>query len=606
MGEQYQYSSLASSSQIRLLHLHPNKNLLSPCVRCDIVPVDLNATPLPSYEALSYVWGSNEKPFRVACDKRSSISVTASLYHALRDLRLENEIRTLWADAICINQADVPERNGQVLLMDRVYKGAKQVVTYVGEGTDERYLGILLAQQLCDLVAKTFPKSPDPRMQNPERYTELGLPHRDDPRWGYLHAVFSLPWSSRMWIVQESTLNENMVMMCGRLVFPWSMLGDLEILASQDMVPRLATAPSAPDTFGPSDVIESRPSPTGIMSALRKAAKFDYLQHETLQLLLQKCHTLGSTDPRDKVYALFNIAKDREALGIVPDYGLPVAHVYIDVAVRILKADSHLDLLSSVFGKKSVSVPSWVPDWTQTGYSLLEATVAVRNGLYCASGTTRSDVKYDKQLNAITISGAIVDRIAKTMGKVWPTKLQRKPAWIEDQVQMAADLPAYGTAKTGTNAFWRTLVANLVQPEGLSQPSEATDDYGKYFQAYVKLQNLLAQAEAGNDVSIRKEEHDMALAFQTSMIRVVASRSLCTTEGGYLVMAPVGVERGDCVCILSGGKLPYIVRAPKGEEEPGMIEKTRWHFIGDAYVHGLMKGEATRRTSLKFENIVLV
>ena len=89
-----------------------------------------------------------------------------------------------------------------------------------------------------------------------------------------------------MWIVQESTLNENMIMMCGRLVFPWSMLGDLEILASQDLVPQLATVRSAPDNFGPSDVIESRPSSIGIMSALRKAAKLDYLQHETLQLLL--------------------------------------------------------------------------------------------------------------------------------------------------------------------------------------------------------------------------------------------------------------------------------------------------------------------------------
>ena len=72
---------------------------------------------------------------------------------------------------------------------------------------DERYLGILLAQQLCDHVAKSYPNPPDPRMQDPERYTELGLPHRQDPRWGYLQAVFSLPWSSRMWIVQESTVN---------------------------------------------------------------------------------------------------------------------------------------------------------------------------------------------------------------------------------------------------------------------------------------------------------------------------------------------------------------------------------------------------------------
>ena len=467
--------------------------------------------------------GSNEKPFQVACDKTSCIPVTASLYHALRDLRSKNEIRTIWADAICINQNDVPDRNHQVLLMDRVYSSAQKVVTYIAEGTDERYLGILLAQQLCDHAAKSYPNPPDLRMQDPERYPELGLPHRDDPRWGYLQAVFSLPWSSRMWIVQESTLNENMVMMCGRLVFPWSMLGDLEILASQNMVPGLATAPLAPDSFGSSDLIESRPSSIGIMSTLRKAAKLNYLHHETLQLLLQKCHFMASTDPRDKVYALFNIARDRETLGIIPDYGLSVANIYVDVAARILKSDSHLDLLSSVFGNKSVSLPSWVPDWTQSGPSLLEPTVAVRNGIYCASGETTSDVRYDSELNIITTSGALVDRIAKTIGKIWPTKLQRKPAWIEDQIQMVAELSAYGTIKAGTDAFWRVLIANLAQPVGLVQPSEATDDYLYYFQAYVKLQNLLAQAEAGANGRISEKEHHMGLAFQTSMVRVAAT-----------------------------------------------------------------------------------
>jgi hypothetical protein len=105
----YQYLSLESASQIRLLCLHPNKELLSPHVRCDIVQVDLNAAPLPSYEAMSYVWGSDEKPFRVACGEKR-IPVTASLYHALRNLRGKNEIRTIRADGICINQADVQER----------------------------------------------------------------------------------------------------------------------------------------------------------------------------------------------------------------------------------------------------------------------------------------------------------------------------------------------------------------------------------------------------------------------------------------------------------------------------------------------------------------
>ena len=102
-----------------------------------------------------------------------------ALPHPARSSSRERDTKDL-GYAVCINQHDVPERNDQVLLMDLVYSGAQKVVTYIGEGTDERYLGILLAQQLCDHVAKSYSK------QDPERYPELGLPHGEDPCWGYL------------------------------------------------------------------------------------------------------------------------------------------------------------------------------------------------------------------------------------------------------------------------------------------------------------------------------------------------------------------------------------------------------------------------------------
>jgi hypothetical protein len=127
-----------------------------------------------------------------------------------------------------------------VSLIGHVYSYARQVVTYIGEGTEERYIGILLGQSLLDYTGKSYPRPPDPRLREPGRYTELGFPHPKDPSWGYLRAVFRLPWSSRMWIVQESVLNENMIMVCGRLQFPWSMLGDLEVLASGNMVSQIA------------------------------------------------------------------------------------------------------------------------------------------------------------------------------------------------------------------------------------------------------------------------------------------------------------------------------------------------------------------------------
>jgi hypothetical protein len=110
MGEsRYQYRPLPSSSYIRLLHLHPDNDLLSPHICCEIEHVNLATAP--TYEAISHVWGSSSKPSRILCDWQIYIPPTTSLYNALRDLLRPAEKRTLWADAIYINHDDIEERN---------------------------------------------------------------------------------------------------------------------------------------------------------------------------------------------------------------------------------------------------------------------------------------------------------------------------------------------------------------------------------------------------------------------------------------------------------------------------------------------------------------
>lgn len=52
---------------------------------------------------------------------------------------------------------------------------------------------------------------------------------------------------------------------------------------------------------------------------------------------------------------------------------------------------------------------------------------------------------------------------------------------------------------------------------------------------------------------------------------------------GFVGLAPESVEVGDIVCVFLGGKLPYILR----ERADG-----KFRLIGEAYVHGIMYGEA--------------
>jgi len=63
---------------------------------------------LQNYYALSYVWGSVEKPKTLLCNGRK-FAVTASIFEALSVLKATlstNNNVLIWIDAICVSQSD--------------------------------------------------------------------------------------------------------------------------------------------------------------------------------------------------------------------------------------------------------------------------------------------------------------------------------------------------------------------------------------------------------------------------------------------------------------------------------------------------------------------
>jgi len=52
-------------------------------------------------------------------------------------LRLRDEPRLLWIDAVCINQTDNVEKTKQVMLMRKIYENAVSVLVRLGEGSEE-------------------------------------------------------------------------------------------------------------------------------------------------------------------------------------------------------------------------------------------------------------------------------------------------------------------------------------------------------------------------------------------------------------------------------------------------------------------------------------
>jgi hypothetical protein len=57
-------------------------------------------------------------------------------------------VRTIWIDAICINQQDISERTQQVQFMRCIYENAEQVLIWLGEGVASSGIAMHVLEEL--------------------------------------------------------------------------------------------------------------------------------------------------------------------------------------------------------------------------------------------------------------------------------------------------------------------------------------------------------------------------------------------------------------------------------------------------------------------------
>jgi hypothetical protein len=168
----------------------------------------------PNYEALSYTWGSMECTevayVYESCataqgprDPGTILNIGQNLTCALRHLRYPNKSRTLWIDAICINQTDIGERSAQVQRMGNLYKLADRVLVWLGPSLPisdlgMSTLGFLGAQieQSWDYYGLRSPQSTEPTWY----YPQTSLPY-DQDIWNAIYDILTLPWFERVWCV---------------------------------------------------------------------------------------------------------------------------------------------------------------------------------------------------------------------------------------------------------------------------------------------------------------------------------------------------------------------------------------------------------------------
>lgn len=367
---------------------------------CDTLASRLH--PFQRYRALSYVWGATTELQTIHLEDEAFL-VTRNLLAALKVLRNPRGGVVLWADAICINQADLVEKETQIPLMGRVYQQAEsvwgQVLPSFDKGEDLgnlmdaiRTAGLRLEKDLWERLEREYGadqssteggegSSQDalnlagsrlPVILTEYALEDYNLPSSDSPLWQSWREFFASPYFRRIWIQQEMMLAKEFHWLVGdNLLHPEALFDCVctMIKYSREIVAAyLGPGLEVRDDTGLStaDIGETNEVASGFLAAKRMLFERDTIQgdHKRRRLveLLDDYREFCATEARDMVFGLLGLADDADAFYDLVDYKSSTEQVFLSLAQRLVELGHGVQLLSQASNTEANDeLPSWVP-----------------------------------------------------------------------------------------------------------------------------------------------------------------------------------------------------------------------------------------------------
>ncbi|KAI0424744.1 heterokaryon incompatibility protein-domain-containing protein [Xylaria sp. FL1042] len=579
------YQPLANST-IRLLDVHSGEGTEPLTLSLSLVSLDSN----PTYEAISYHWGSAKDVVPVTCNG-VEIFITTSLFGALSQFRLAERRRTLWADAICINQKFLPEKSVQVGLMAQIYSQATRVLIWVGPLDDA---GILLrlpewmkeTQALLPPPPATF-DAPDAALRMQEidadsmQRRHQGKPNLYDHDWEPLTVLVARPWFRRKWIVQEVALAREAVLCVGHVQFPWTELALLAYtmsafevvqIASQSIItkrgPEKGNGPLAlsPVFIQPID---------NILFILQVS---EHRQRATLVDGVMATRSFLCTDEHDHIYVLLGLQIKHTPIKV--DYRTPAVEIFVQFAKAALLEGESLQVLGlapykSILGVpegERLRLPSWAPDLRMIEYPATLVSYSVLKQRFHAGGHEKPILSSSEDRLVLRARGRIIDTVkalAPTLVDILqldhPDIRSRRDfvefpsnslldqshydKWLSTCYDFAVSNVSYPQAEL-MSTFARTMVCNMNAREGLAD-LQMLDSFPDYL-----------AARTGKPTTPNKEQRPNPFfsPIFTAISQALFGHDFCVTTHQRLGQIPIGAEPGDHICILDTGRRRDTIR----------------------------------------------
>ncbi|KAI8268418.1 hypothetical protein K4K58_005200 [Colletotrichum sp. SAR11_239] len=582
---------LDASTAMRQGQYHSLKNIGERLHVVKMLELQSDITYQPDYEALSYVWGDASPSEHILIEEHT-VPITTNLHSALVHLRHSSEARTLWVDALCIDQSTHGERNQQVMVMGDIYKSAHQVVVWLGEAADDSHL---VFEHLKDKSAKkSWPNvaKPTPRL-----------------RRAWL-ALITRPWFFRTWVIQEVALSRKAVVMCGEDAAPWMDLGSGRSDISggaNGLSSRLSFPGNPPD------------HPISGFDADSHIWRLRLLKYGSDPVSIMRYSRVCQTsEVEDRVYGILGLF---EPGFVTVDYDMPVEQIFRQFTEAVIRLTGDLRVLRCFgVGARTKSLPSWVPDFTDTA----TAGTLPLHSWHPPYGTPQDlDYRLADGTSSSVPASELTQKVLRGMSFRDDGALLLRGKRVDTIRSLGPELSADTAYMPGTDAFagvmreWEALAATMIsewkktsRAPSVTRAFAATlaashgdelhsIDFG-FAEWYRHCgTGILEQADPammlrdrefylwwlgvgkhddGEDTTATEVEYELR-EFAKQMELSCYGRRFFITEDGSMGLAGPRARVGDHVVFFPGADEPFVLR--RREEGEG------WVMANDCYLYGL-------------------
>ncbi|CAH0058653.1 unnamed protein product [Clonostachys solani] len=609
-------------------------------LKCAIRVINLNEPP--EYEALSYTWyrTPSDRPtidtwssqddenhrntlrwdwsIPMFVDDDKFIGISPGLRDALRALRHPTKSRVLWVDQLCIDQGSTKEREIQVRYMSHVYSRSQRVVLWVGEEepTTDAAFGII--RSLGNYLTKV-PKPPAPNLQKLSHIPDLAdVPDlsADSVGWRAVHDIFRRPVFQRGWVVQEVTRGSEVLIKCGRHEISWAKLMTVVYPLCKFLSVFIDPTKETMDTAPRPDLLLGMDETRMSFWRMGSNARLFSSLHAT--------KAFKTSVPHDKIYSLIGLREP--AFDIQPNYKQPIMDVCIDTTKWVLTNEKNFSICvlnqrDEQHGFHKSAWPSWVPNFADPS----NLPVSLSHGRpYRAAGFSVASVSWPGKekpntMEVLSYKCSTVDAVSTAP----PTHLGFVGKMTFFMFLAESLGPHYPGSMTTAEAFLRTCFANSsedLSPVSTEEIASLASWLSRFVDEIVAGDERVAEkfrtpffldiAKIGKTAPNVEKAMTWNLTDSPATLNVstiTGQRTLFTTSDGYLGLGPSAMAPGDAVYIIAGGCTPFILRerpseiASSGDETPEA--EVEYSLIGEAYIHGVMDGEITRREGMEWTNV---